>query len=65
MRVTNYLVGYIYKRLIFPKVVPHVHFHIIPKPSESDKSGLVIEWPIQKFSKEELEKYHEEIQGKL
>ena len=50
---------------MIPKVVPHVHFHIIPKPEESDESGLVIGWPIQKLSKEELEKVHEEIKGKL
>ena len=47
------------------KVVPHVHFHVIPKPEESDKSGLVIGWPIQEISKEDLAKYHEEIKGKL
>lgn len=47
------------------KIVPHVHFHIIPKPEESDERGLVIGWPIQKFSKEDLEKVHEEIKGKL
>ena len=47
------------------KVVHHVHFHVIPKPEESDESGLVIGWPIQKFSKEELEKAHEEIKLKL
>ena len=31
--------------LLQTKVVDHVHFHIIPKPSESDKEGLVIGWP--------------------
>ena len=50
---------------MIPKVVLHVHFHVIPKPEESNESGLVIEWPIQKFSKEELEKTYEEIKGKL
>jgi len=47
------------------KVVPHVHFHVIPKPDESDESGLVIGWPIQTFSKEDLEKTHQEIKQKL
>ena len=28
--------------------VPHVHFHLIPKHTESDDSGLIIGWPIQK-----------------
>ncbi|TDL19681.1 putative HNT1-adenosine 5`-monophosphoramidase [Rickenella mellea] len=45
------------------QLVDHVHFHIIPKPSE-DK-GLVIGWPMQDASKEELAKLHEEIKGKL
>lgn len=25
--------------------VDHVHFHMIPKPEASDKSGLVVGWP--------------------
>ena len=45
--------------------VPHVHFHIIPKPSESDDQGLVIGWPTQKVDKEELKKLHEELLTKL
>jgi diadenosine tetraphosphate (Ap4A) HIT family hydrolase len=48
-----------------PKVVPHVHFHVIPKPEQSDKSGLVIGWPTQEIPKEDLEKYHKELLGKL
>ena len=47
------------------KVVDHVHFHVIPKPSESDKEGLVIGWPTKEVSKDELAKLHEELQGKL
>ncbi|KZS89497.1 HIT-like protein [Sistotremastrum niveocremeum HHB9708] len=47
------------------QVVPHVHFHVIPKPSESSESGLVIGWPAQSPSKEELAKLQEEIKGKL
>ena len=53
------------QRLITPKIVPHVHFHVIPKPEESDEKGLVIGWPVQEISKEDLKKYHEELQGKL
>ena len=48
-----------------PKVIPHIHFHAIPKPGESNESGLVIEWPTQKYSKEDLAKAHEEIKQKL
>ncbi|TCD65869.1 hit protein 1 [Steccherinum ochraceum] len=45
--------------------VNHVHFHIIPKPSESDQEGLVIGWPQQKIAKEELEALQKELLGKL
>ncbi|GAA5840757.1 hypothetical protein JCM5353_005335 [Sporobolomyces roseus] len=47
------------------QVVDHVHFHLIPKPSDSDKEGLVIGWPTQKGDMEELKKFAEEIKGKL
>ncbi|KAF9646714.1 HIT-like protein [Thelephora ganbajun] len=47
------------------QIVPHVHFHVIPKPEESDENGLVIGWPIQKIATEDLKKLHEEIKGKL
>ena len=47
------------------KVVPHVHFHVIPKPSASDESGLVIGWPTRELSKEDLKQCQEEILGKL
>ncbi|KDQ49218.1 hypothetical protein JAAARDRAFT_165714 [Jaapia argillacea MUCL 33604] len=47
------------------QIVPHVHFHMIPKPSESDSEGLVIGWPTQQISKEELAKLYEELKGKL
>ncbi|THH16163.1 hypothetical protein EW146_g4423 [Bondarzewia mesenterica] len=39
------------------QVVDHVHFHVIPKPSDSDAEGLVIGWPTQSPSKEELSNY--------
>ncbi|KAF8594115.1 HIT-like protein, partial [Ceratobasidium sp. AG-I] len=47
------------------QVVPHVHFHVIPKPSATDTEGLVIGWPTQKLEKEELQKVFEEIKSKL
>ncbi|THH11235.1 hypothetical protein EW146_g8119 [Bondarzewia mesenterica] len=47
------------------QVVDHVHFHVIPKPSDSDAEGLVIGWPTQSPSKEELSKLHEELLEKL
>jgi len=47
------------------KLVPHVHFHVIPKPGESDETGLGVGWPMQKVSKEDLEEVYEEIKGKL
>jgi hypothetical protein len=46
-------------------VVPHVHFHVIPKPSATDNEGLVIEWPTQNMSKDELKALHEELLAKL
>ena len=47
------------------KVVDHVHFHVIPKPSESDKEGLVIGWPTKEASKDKLVKLYDELYGKL
>ncbi|KAH9932752.1 HIT-like protein [Epithele typhae] len=45
--------------------VDHVHFHIIPKPSATDSEGLVVGWPAQKPSMDELKKFHEELISKL
>ncbi|EIM86215.1 HIT-like protein [Stereum hirsutum FP-91666 SS1] len=45
--------------------VDHVHFHVIPKPAASDDQGLVIGWPAQKISMDELKALHEELKGKL
>ncbi|TFK23622.1 HIT-like protein [Coprinopsis marcescibilis] len=45
--------------------VPHVHFHVIPKPSTSDDEGLVIGWPVKKFEKDEMEKIYDAIKQKL
>ncbi|KAG8713302.1 hypothetical protein FRC08_013434 [Ceratobasidium sp. 394] len=47
------------------QVVPHVHFHMIPKPAATDDAGLVIGWPAKEPVKEELQKLFEEIKSKL
>ncbi|GAA5934594.1 adenosine 5'-monophosphoramidase [Sporobolomyces koalae] len=47
------------------QVVDHVHFHLIPKPSDSDKEGLVIGWPTQEANMDELKVLAETIKGKL
>jgi diadenosine tetraphosphate (Ap4A) HIT family hydrolase len=45
--------------------IPHVHFHVIPKPALSDEEGLVIGWPTKKLEKGELAKVYEEITARL
>ncbi|KAF8601354.1 HIT-like protein [Ceratobasidium sp. AG-I] len=45
--------------------VPHLHFHIIPKPSATDSEGLVIGWPLQEVNQQQLQKLFEEIKSKL
>ena len=45
--------------------VDHVHFHIIPKPRESDLEGLVVGWPAKSAPKEELQKLYDELKVKL
>ena len=48
------------------QVVDHVHFHVIPKPNETE--GLVIGpegWPAQKPAMEDLKAYHAELVAKL
>lgn len=45
------------------KEVDHVHFHVIPKPSEED--GLVVGWPATKPEMGELQKILEDIKGRL
>ncbi|PFH54007.1 hypothetical protein AMATHDRAFT_53725 [Amanita thiersii Skay4041] len=47
------------------QVVPHVHFHVIPKLVDGDTEGLVIGWPAQSLDKGELKKLHEELSKKL
>ncbi|KAH8595177.1 HIT-like domain-containing protein [Bisporella sp. PMI_857] len=43
--------------------VGHVHFHMIPKPNETE--GLGIGWPQQKIDMDELKKLGEQIKAKM
>ncbi|KAJ3021903.1 Adenosine 5'-monophosphoramidase [Thoreauomyces humboldtii] len=43
--------------------VPHVHFHIIPKPNEEE--GLGIRWPIQQAEKEDLKALAEKLSAHI
>lgn len=43
--------------------VDHVHFHVIPKPDESQ--GLGIKWPQQKTDMDKLKALLEEIKAKM
>ncbi|KAF7155180.1 hypothetical protein CNMCM5623_006607 [Aspergillus felis] len=45
------------------QVVDHVHFHMIPKPNETE--GLGIEWPAQSADMDKLKALHEEIKSKM
>jgi len=45
--------------------VPHVHFHVIPKPSLGEEEGLAIGWPAKSVDKGELGKTLEEIKARL
>ncbi|TEB34530.1 HIT-like protein [Coprinellus micaceus] len=45
--------------------VPHVHFHVIPKPSATDSEGLVVGWPVQKIEKDDMQKIYSDIKEKL
>ncbi|CDS08241.1 hypothetical protein LRAMOSA02189 [Lichtheimia ramosa] len=45
------------------QVVPHVHFHIIPKPNK--EQGLIVGWPQQKVSQDQLKETHSRIIQKL
>ncbi len=51
--------------LAYSQEVDHVHFHVIPKPSDSDQEGLVVGWPQQRHTKEELAAIQAELQAKL
>ncbi|OCT52827.1 Hit family protein 1 [Cladophialophora carrionii] len=43
--------------------VDHVHFHLIPKPNETE--GLGIGWPAQKMDMGELKKLFEDLKAKM
>ncbi|KAL7803779.1 HIT family protein 1 [Trichoderma aethiopicum] len=43
--------------------VHHVHFHMIPKPNETE--GLGISWPSQSGDMEQLKKLCEDIKSKM
>jgi diadenosine tetraphosphate (Ap4A) HIT family hydrolase len=45
------------------QVVDHVHFHMIPKPNETE--GLGISWPAQPTDMDKLKALHEEIKSKM
>jgi diadenosine tetraphosphate (Ap4A) HIT family hydrolase len=40
-----------------------VHFHVIPKPNETE--GLGISWPTKEVDKSELQKLLEDIKSKM
>ncbi|ETN41558.1 uncharacterized protein HMPREF1541_03494 [Cyphellophora europaea CBS 101466] len=43
--------------------VDHVHFHMIPKPNETE--GLGIGWPAQKSDMDKLKQLHEQLKSKM
>ncbi|ROT37912.1 hit family protein [Sodiomyces alkalinus F11] len=45
------------------QVVDHVHFHMIPKPNESE--GLGIGWPQQQTDMEKLKALFEDLKSKV
>eukprot|EP01090_Pellita_catalonica_P006039 TRINITY_DN1623_c0_g1_i1.p1 TRINITY_DN1623_c0_g1~~TRINITY_DN1623_c0_g1_i1.p1 ORF type:complete len:137 (-),score=20.33 TRINITY_DN1623_c0_g1_i1:14-424(-) len=45
------------------QAVPHVHFHIIPKPDA--EQGLGVKWPSKKGDGETLKKLAADISGRL
>ncbi|KAL3491575.1 HIT-like domain-containing protein [Aspergillus germanicus] len=45
------------------QVVPHVHFHMIPKPNETE--GLGIGWPTQETDMDKLKALYEEVKAKM
>ncbi|EOO02003.1 putative hit family protein 1 protein [Phaeoacremonium minimum UCRPA7] len=45
------------------QVVPHVHFHMIPKPNETE--GLGIGWPQQATDMDKLKALFEDIKSKM
>lgn len=45
------------------QVVPHVHFHMIPKPNQQE--GLGVGWPQQATDMDKLKALSEEIKSKM
>ncbi|KAI9495466.1 HIT-like domain-containing protein [Zychaea mexicana] len=45
------------------QVVPHVHFHIIPKPRKEE--GLIVGWPMKEASQDKLKGTLNRIKEKL
>ncbi|KAJ3186353.1 Adenosine 5'-monophosphoramidase [Gaertneriomyces sp. JEL0708] len=45
------------------QVVPHVHFHIIPKPNEEE--GLGVGWPTKEADKDDMKKLADELVAKI
>ncbi|KAI1041398.1 hypothetical protein LB505_005592 [Fusarium chuoi] len=43
--------------------VDHVHFHMIPKPNETE--GLGVKWPTKPADMEQLKAYCEELKAKI
>ncbi|KAF5677295.1 hit family 1 [Fusarium heterosporum] len=43
--------------------VDHVHFHMIPKPNETE--GLGVRWPTKPADMDELKAYFEEIKSRI
>ncbi|EEA23801.1 Adenosine 5'-monophosphoramidase [Talaromyces marneffei ATCC 18224] len=45
------------------QLVDHVHFHVIPKPNETE--GLGIKWPSQETDMDKLKALFEELKSKM
>ncbi len=45
------------------QAIPHVHFHIIPKPNA--KEGLGVGWPARSLSPQDVKQLAEQIAGQL
>ncbi|OJJ49171.1 hypothetical protein ASPZODRAFT_129581 [Penicilliopsis zonata CBS 506.65] len=45
------------------QVVDHVHFHMIPKPNETE--GLGVGWPTQSTDMDKLKALYEELKAKM
>lgn len=47
------------------QVVDHVHFHIIPKDGATDESGLVVGWPTQGLSMDQIKEEFEKVKARI